>query len=79
MSVCLPVKRVSGSDNSLTSSELLFRVSSLTFDTYITLLLTDAFSKEALISTCTPRSEFAVTLVTSRPEDAFTDLIADSI
>ena len=39
----------------------------------------DAFSKEALIPTRSPRYEFAVTLVTSRPEDAFIDLIANSI
>ena len=42
-------------------------------------LFSDAFSKEALIPTRSPRSEFAITLVTSRPEDAFIDLIANSI
>ena len=72
-------KRVSGTDNSLTSSEKLFRVSSFTFDTCSTLLFQDAFSKEALTPACSPRSEFAVTLVASRPEDAFIDLPASSI
>ena len=43
------------------------------------MLFPDAFSKEALILTCSPRSEFAVTLVTSRPEYEFVDLIANSI
>ena len=43
------------------------------------LLLSDAFSKEALIPTCSLRSEFADTLVTSRPKDAFIDLMANSI
>ena len=33
----------------------------------------------ALIPTCSLRSEFADTLVASRPEDAFIDLIASSI
>ena len=43
------------------------------------MLLSDAFSKEALVPICSPRSEFAVTLVASRLEDAFIDLIAHSI
>ena len=72
-------KCVSGTDNPLTSSGTLCRVSSFTFDTCRILLFPDAFSKEALIPTCSPRSEFAVTLVTSHPEDAFRDLIANSI
>ena len=38
-----------------------------------------AFSKKALVPTCSLRSEFADTLVTSRREDAFIDLIANSI
>ena len=58
---------------------MLCRVSSFTFDTRSILLFPDEFSKEALIPTCSPSSEFAVTLVTSRPEDAFIDLIANSI
>ena len=72
-------KRVSGTDNSPTSSGMLFRVSSFTFDTCSTLLFPDAFSKESLIPACYPRSEFAVTMVASRPEDAFIDLTANSI
>ena len=55
------------------------RVSPFTFDTPSVLLFSDAFSKEALIPTCSLRSEFALTLVASRPEDAFIDLIAISI
>ena len=55
------------------------RVSSLTLGTCSVLLFSDAFSIEALIPTRSPRSEFAITLVTSRPEDAFIDLIANSI
>ena len=72
-------KCVSGSDNSLTSSGMLCRVSSYLLDTCSILLFRDAFSKEVLILTCSPRSEFVVTLVTSRPEDAFIHLIANSI
>ena len=60
-------KCVSGTDNSLTSSGMSCRVSSFTFDT-CSMLFPDAFSKEALIPTCSPRSEFAITLVTSRPQ-----------
>ena len=45
-------KRVSGTDNSLTSSRMLFRDPSSTFDTCCTLLFPDAFSKEELIPTC---------------------------
>ena len=56
---------------------MLCRVSSFTFDTCSILLFPDAFSKEALIPTCFPRSEFAVTLVTPRPEDAFIELITN--
>ena len=43
------------------------------------IVVSDEFSKEALIPTCSPQSEFAVTLVASCPEDAFIDLIANSI
>ena len=43
------------------------------------MLFPDAFSKEALNPTSSLRSEFADTLVASRPEDAFIDLIANSI
>ena len=72
-------KYVPGIDNSLTSSGMLCRVSSFTFDVCRLLLFPDGFSKGALIPPCSPRSEFAVTLVTSRPEDAFIDPIAISI
>ena len=57
----------SETDNSLASSPMLSRVSSFTFITCSTLLFPDAFSKEVFISTCSPRSELAVTLVASRP------------
>ena len=46
---------------------------------YCILLFPDAFSKGGIIPTCSPRSEFTVTPVTSRPEDAFIDLTANSI
>ena len=72
------LKRVSGTDNSLTSSEMSCRVSSFTFDKPSVLSFPDAFSKEALIPTCSLLSELADTLVASRPEDAFIDLIANS-
>ena len=55
---------------------MLFRVSSFAFDTCNTLLLPDAFSKEALVPPCSPHFEFAATLVASGSEDAFNDLIA---
>ena len=72
-------KCASGTDNSLTSSGMLCRISSFTFATPNVLLFSDAFSKWALIPPCSLRSEFADTLATSRPEDAFIDLIANSI
>ena len=78
MCVCR-LKRVSGTDNSLTLSGMVFRVPSFTFDTCSALLFPDAFSKETLFPACSPRSDFAVTLVVSRPEDVFIDLIASSI
>ena len=71
-------KCVSGTDNSLTSSGMLFRVSSFTFHTCSILLIPDVFSKAALIPTYSPRPESALTLVESRPEDAFIYLIANS-
>ena len=55
------------------------RVSSFTIDTPSVLSFPDAFSKEASIPTCSLRSEPADALVASRPEDAFIDLIANSI
>ena len=53
--------------------------SSFVFNTYSVLIFSNTFSKEAVIPTRSPRSEFAVTLVASRPEDAFIDLTANSI
>ena len=58
---------------------MLCRVSSFTFGICSVLLFPDAFSKEVLIPTCSLLSEFADTLVASRPENAFIDLIAKSI
>ena len=72
-------KCVIGADNSLASSGMLCRVSSFTFDMSSVSLFLDAFSREALTPTRPLRSEFADTLVASRPEDAFIDLIASSI
>ena len=69
----------SGSDNSLTSSGFMFRVSSFAFNTWTVLFLSDKFSKRALIPMCSPHSELATTLVASHPEDAFFDLMANSI
>ena len=58
---------------------MLCRVSSFTFDTSSVSLFLDVFSREALTPTRSLRSDFAETLVASRPEDAFIDLIASSI
>ena len=58
---------------------MLFRVSTFMFDTCSTLLFPDEFSNESLIPICSPQSEIVVTLVASRPEDAFIDQIAYSI
>ena len=58
---------------------MLCQVSSFTFDTSSVPLFLDALSKEALIPTRSLRSKFADTLVASRSEDAFIDLIASSI
>ena len=72
-------KRVSGTNNSRTSSEVLFRVSSFLFDICNTLFFSEAFLKRAVITICSPRSETAVSVVASRQEDEFIDLIANSI
>ena len=66
-------------DNPFTLSWKLHRVSSFIFVTPNVSLFTDAFSREALIPVYSLRSECADTLVTSRSEDAFIDLIANSI
>ena len=78
MCFCRP-KRFSGSDSSLTLSGMLFGVSSFTFDICKILLFPDAFSKRAVIPTCSPSSEFAVTLVAFCLDDVFIDVIANSI
>ena len=72
-------KCVPGTDNSLTLSAVLFRVPSFVLSTCSVLLLLDTFSKGAVIPMCSPRSEFALTRVAFRPEDAFIDLIANFI
>ena len=43
------------------------------------LFLSDMFSKEAVIPTCSQSSEFTITLATSRSDDVFPDLTANSI
>ena len=72
-------KCVSGTDNSLTSSWILFRVSSFLFDTSCVLFLSDTFSREVVTPICSPRSELAIALVASPSEGAFIDLIANLI
>ena len=72
-------KRVSRTDNSLTSSGMLIRVPSFPFDTCDTFLIPDAFSKETIIPTFSPRSEVDGRLIATHPEDAFVDLTANSI
>ena len=79
MSVWLPAKSVSGTDNSLNLSGISFRVSSFTFDKCNTLLFSDAFSEWAVIPICSPLSEYAMTLIASCPADALIGLIAKSI
>ena len=78
MSVCLPVKMCFRDRQFTYLVWIMCRVSSFTFDAPNVSLFLDAFSKEALISTRSLRSEFADTLVASRPDDAFIDLIASS-
>ena len=75
---CQP-KCVPGTDFLLTLSGMLLRVSSFAFNTSSVLFLSDEFLQEAVIPTRSPRSELAVTLAASRPEDAFIDLTANSI
>ena len=55
-------KCVSETDNSLTSSGKLFRVSSFVFNICSVLFFSDKFSKEAVIRMRYPHSEFAVIL-----------------
>ena len=57
----------------------MFRVSSFTFDICNSLWFQDAFSKKAVSPSCPPHSEFALTMIASRLEDAFIDLFAKSI
>ena len=71
-------KRVPGTDNLLTSPEMFLRVSSIAFKSWNVLCLSDAFSKEVTIPKRSPHSEFSLTLVASRREDASFDLTANS-
>ena len=68
-----------GTDESHTSSGMIFWVSSFVWNTCNVLFLPDTFSNGAEIPMCSPRSDFAMTLVTSHPEDAFFELCAHSI
>ena len=72
-------KSVPGTANSLTSSGIIFRVSSFVFNACSVLFLSDTFSKEAVIPMRSPCSEFVMTLVAYCPEDASIDLTANSI
>ena len=72
-------KCISETNNSLTSSGTLFRVSSFILNTCRVWFLSDTFSEEAVIPNCSLCSELAITLVASRPENAFIDPIADWI
>ena len=80
VSVWLPVEMLSwDTDNPPTSLGILFRVSFFVLSTYNVLFLSDSFWKGAVIPMLSPRSEFAVTLMASYPEDAFIDVVANSI
>ena len=72
-------KYVPGTDNSFASSGKLFPVSSFVLNTSNVLFLPNIFFRKSAILMCLSQSEFAVTLVASRPEDAFFDPIAHSI
>ena len=72
-------KCVSLTDNSLTSSGILFRVSPFVFNACSVSFISDTFSKGAVMPMYSPCSELAMTLVASCPEDSFIDLIANSI
>ena len=71
-------KCVSGTGNSLTSSGLCLRVSSVTFISRKVQFQSDTFPLRAEIPTCSSRSEFAVTLATYRPDNPLIDLTANS-
>ena len=43
------------------------------------MFLSDTFSKEAVIPSCSLRSEFAVALTASHPDDTFNDVTANVI
>ena len=70
---------VPATDNSPTLSWGLQRFSSFAFVMPNVPLFSDALPKEVFILSWSLRSEFPDTLITSRPEDAFIDLIANSI
>ena len=71
-------KIVPGTNSSFNLSVLLFRVSSLVLNTCGVTFFLNTFSKRAVTTMSSPRSEFAMTLVASRPENAFIDLIFNS-
>ena len=68
-----------GTKNSLTLSGILFQLSRFALTTCNMLFLSDKFSKGEVVPLCPPHSQFAMTMVAFRPEDAFFDLIANSI
>ena len=71
-------KCVTRTDNLLTSPGIFCRVSSVVFNACV-LFLSDTFPKGTVIPMCSLCSEFDVTLVVSRTEEAFIDLTAHSI
>ena len=58
---------------------ILFRESSFVLNKCSVLFPSDTYSQQTEFTMCSPSSEFATKLVTTRPEDAFFDLIASSI
>ena len=75
MSVWLPVKRCSWDQKFTSSTEMIFRVSSVIFNTCYVLFLSHRFSRRAVTPMCSPRFEFAVTLFASRSEEALLTLL----
>ena len=58
---------------------MLCRASSFTFEHLLYCCIQLRFQKKVISPACSLQSEFADTLAASRPEDAFTDLIANSV
>ena len=79
VSVWLPLKMCSRDQEFTNRVRIFFRVSSFVLNTWIVLFLLDTFSAGTEILMCSPLFEFVMTLVASRPEDAFFDLITISI